>query len=412
MKRSESAPGIQRHQVYTTDGAAVTGTPGSWSLTAQERADIKKEVISEIAEITEGAHSFVPTLSAIDAAAGRSWASYARPLARPPPPQDTVWPPYEDRPGMTQVLAASHKRSSTLISSKAPRMLTGMGVYNGKDPRELLAQQRYSGYHYPVWPDMARDVPIYRSGVLQTSGEIGMSMSPGGAADMSPKPASGAEKHRARRNASYNSRDPKPGFAHVLAAQPSLATNHFHSKAPRLVQGQPVYQGQDPRALMADRAFTGKHDHIYQPPTNGGSRSLLEEQKAMSTAELVLESYGYVNRTEAHSTPAKAKAAMAAAVRAKPPSATLNDASKDGGHDGGGSPGRQMMSTDDGFRYGVVVRYPGKQHASFTSISPKVASNFPKHLEPYHRGRPGSELSSQSLQSFNTRPLSPAYGGY
>ena len=127
LKRSESAPGIQRHQVYTTDGAAVTGTPGSWSLTAQERADIKKEVISEIAEITEGAQSFVPTLSAIDAAAGRSWASYARPLARPPPPQDTMWPPYEDRPGMTQVLAASHKRSSTLISSKAPRMLTGMG---------------------------------------------------------------------------------------------------------------------------------------------------------------------------------------------------------------------------------------------------------------------------------------------
>ena len=65
-------------------------------------------------------------------------------------------------------------------------------------------------------------------------------------------------------------------------------------------------------------------------------------------------------------------------------------------------------STFDNFRYGIVVKYPTRSSANFASTMPKVASEYPKPLEPYHRMRPGAELSTQSLSSYQTRPISPA----
>ena len=66
-------------------------------------------------------------------------------------------------------------------------------------------------------------------------------------------------------------------------------------------------------------------------------------------------------------------------------------------------PPPSFHSTDDRFRYGVLIKQPSRPHSSFSSGLQRLPGK-PKALEPYHRERYGSELTSQPLTGYIARP--------
>lgn len=344
------------------------------------------------------ARDFVPSLLAINAVANRpALAPYmrlpARMLSAPADPHGAPWPPYPIAAGFVEKAAASPHTSGTHFQSVAPRLLVGgpTGTYGGYDPRALFADASYSGFHLDYMFDASDWRPQYGKGVMHASTVGGLHMLAGrGGMDAAHMPA---RRRGSRPGTAIYSPDPKPDLAHLVLKSPVTCSTAFKSRQPRLLGGEPTYRQYDLRQRMADFAFTGRHEHMYQPPTN---HVLIRDRSSsptpdspprkrssaaeLASKELVRSASDLPNKWVDRPTPIDDK------YRA---SFTPNS-----------------TSSNDGFRYGVVVRYPSRQSASVASTTPKVASNFPKPLEPFARIRPGNELNAQVLSSYNTRQRS------
>ena len=405
LARSESAPGLPLRSLSGMSPGAQSktwstppGTPESiasrqptadgWgraqsdaaALKRAEQFDVKKQVQAELKasqQQLQQSGQFVPSFAAINAVASLpSFARYPERMMQPPS-ADAPWPPYATAPGFVEVAAGSAQTSATAFQSVAPRMLVGTPTYNGYDPRALLADGRYGGYHTNDQFDATDWTPQYAGGLLRTSRSRTSQANP---------PTEGLQQHavvvnldplhsparRRRRSAPLSSPEPKPGLARAVSNSSWRCSTAFQSRQPRLLGGQPTYRGHDLRQIAADDAYTGSHVHMYQPPTNRDTSPPPGRRATTSPAELAQQ------RLE------------------RPLHAPLDDEYRAAAHE-------STISSDDRFRYGVVVKYPTRVSATFASTMHKVASNYPKPLEPYPRGRPGVELNAPMLSSFTTR---------
>lgn len=418
LSRSESAPGIPlRHPAATSPGFGKS--PGaqskSWSsppgspatiasrqptaeahhrrrestesgLSRAEEFHIKNKVRAELKETQEGlVRDFVPSLSAIDAIANRpAYARMPARMMRPPASADaSVWPPYPTAAGMSDLILASPQTSATGFHSVAPRM-TRLETYGRYDPRALLCDGRYGGFHTDYQFDASNWEPSFHTGVLQGGPLGGSRISPGAMAppgsaskdDFGTVELDAARAPARRRGAKavqHSSPVPKPGLVHAMASSGWRCSTAFQSRQPRLMGGQPNYLVHDLRQRMAEDAYTGSHVHMYQPPTNADVG--LPKPKQVSPAEQAQER---LNRPQTNVY------------------YHVDDDYRNAGQ-------TNSTSNDDRFRYGVVVKYPAHKSSSFASTMPVVASEHPKPLEPFARGRPGSELNAQVLSSYPTR---------
>lgn len=338
------------------------------------RADdyrVKTQVQQDVRELHGEGPDFVPSLAAIDAIAKRP--SFARLPARmtiavASSPHDAPWSPWSPA-GFAEAAAASAHVGATAFQSVAPRLLTGLPVYDGTDPRAMLADPRYGGFHTNYQYSASDWTPAFANGVLQSSSSRGGL--PGAAEATPAELMAGSEPRRPARQRVHSSPMPKPGLAQVVESSAWRCSTAFQSRQPRLLGGMPTYLGHDLRQRMADDGYTGSHAHMYQPPTNAD----VAPPPPPKRASLVGQSQQQLTR---------------------PLYAPLDDEYR-------AVQRPNTSSSDDRFRYGVIVKYPKHSSANFKSAMPKVASEYPKPLEPYPRARPGVELNAQALSSYPTR---------
>jgi hypothetical protein len=471
-RRSHSAPGLKPPQGLLRSATQHAETMHEWSMQPEmpykpsksleeEEREWRASYYAEITGDVISGKDSVPTMTAIVAASRRpgrvapgppgsltsskstsrlrqsaSVARLSMPPTRDPASAATTWPPYHDpeRTGFSKDLASLSTTCSTAFQSRAPRLIHDQrGAYAGHDARALLADTRFNSFHLNHQYEGTDLVTAYRaSGIVQSTTSRS---SFAGAKDYGSAAELPATKQQRRTRSRYGgTATPGTASASDLGAPGSSAGRPnsnavFRSTSPRLSPTR-TFSGSDPRALLADDPFDGRHAHQYQPAGGSGgyfasvaasaeaaiaraapqSRSLQRPQADASGRADVFESTQAKNlkRENAPLLAAAAKAGLAPTRYAADPRAADKYfyESQAGGQAGGGT--ASFHSNDDGFRYGVLIRQPSRPNAPFASGLPRLTE--PKPLEPFHRDRYGAELNVRELSCFPPRSTSPTSG--